>query len=187
MIVYTVHEPSTPAGAALEQADRVIFIKDGFAWLAAFPYTSVFWLLSHRLWVLAAGYVAVVAVIIAGMSWIAGMRDMGGLALLLLHLLLGFEGNGLRRWSLDRQGYRMVGVASGRTVEECERRFFDGWFGAAKARAGAEPVVAEAVNAGLQGTTGQQVSASLGDRLAATSAAVRDVVWPGLIHLNLAG
>ena len=44
-----------------------------------------------------------------------------------LNLLIGFEADTLRRWALDRSGWRMLGSVSGRTVAECERRFFDGW------------------------------------------------------------
>ena len=44
-----------------------------------------------------------------------------------LNLLIGFEADALRRWALDRKGWQMLGSVSGRTVDECERRFFDGW------------------------------------------------------------
>ena len=44
-----------------------------------------------------------------------------------LNLLIGFEADTLRRWALDRKGWHMLGSVSGRTVDECERRFFDGW------------------------------------------------------------
>ena len=169
MIVYTVHGPGELAGASIDQAERLVFVKDGFAWLAAFPYTTAFWLLSHRLWIFALGYAAALAVIGGVMILYPVARTPGGLALVLLHLALGLEGNGLRRWSLGRQGYRMVGVASGRSVEECERRFFDGWFSATKLREGGVVAATGSPIAVSPGAVGLTATTSLADRLAATT------------------
>jgi hypothetical protein len=47
--------------------------------------------------------------------------------LLALNLLLAFEGDTLRRWTLNRRGWRMLGAANGRNRNECERRFFEAW------------------------------------------------------------
>jgi hypothetical protein len=50
-----------------------------------------------------------------------------GLAVLALNLLIGFEADTLRRWTLARRGWRTLGAVSGKTAAECERRFFDAW------------------------------------------------------------
>ncbi len=42
-------------------------------------------------------------------------------------LIVGFEGNGLRSWRLERKGYVYLASVAGRSLEECERRFFDAW------------------------------------------------------------
>ena len=41
--------------------------------------------------------------------------------------LIGLEAGTLRRWSLARRGWTTLGTVSGRTQEDCERRFFDMW------------------------------------------------------------
>jgi hypothetical protein len=42
-------------------------------------------------------------------------------------LIVGFEGNSLRRWQLERKGYVFLASVAGKGFEECERRFFDAW------------------------------------------------------------
>jgi hypothetical protein len=37
------------------------------------------------------------------------------------------EADTLRRWSLERRGWRTLGTVSGKKTAECERRFFDAW------------------------------------------------------------
>jgi hypothetical protein len=46
---------------------------------------------------------------------------------LALQFLLGFEAGDIRRWTLERKGYRMVGLAGGGNLEEAERAFFSRW------------------------------------------------------------
>src|SRR3546814_4716129 len=48
---------------------------------------------------------------------------------LAMQLFLGVSANDIRRWTLERQGYRDIGVAAGRTLEEAERDFFRRWTG----------------------------------------------------------
>ena len=50
-----------------------------------------------------------------------------GYAVLALNLIVGFEADSLRRWTLDRRAWRQIAVVTGRSSEECERRFFDTW------------------------------------------------------------
>ncbi len=50
-----------------------------------------------------------------------------GLAAFALNVLIGFEADTLRRWGLERRGWHTIGTVSGKTADECERRFFDGW------------------------------------------------------------
>ena len=58
MVTYTVHERSDETGNITDRADKVLFVKEGFGWVALlFP---VLWLLYHRLWLVLAGFIAVV-------------------------------------------------------------------------------------------------------------------------------
>jgi hypothetical protein len=134
MIVYTVHEPEPHAQSLEERADDIVFVKEGFTWWGFL--LGPLWLLFNRLWfefiaaLLLSG--AAAAVLVA-----AGMRDEApGLANLLIMLIVGFEGNDLKRWRLDRKGYAFLASVAGRDFEECERRFFDAWLPYAAGRSG---------------------------------------------------
>ncbi len=125
MTTYTVHESPDPAADRIDRAESLVFIKDGFSWLAAL--FAPLWLIVHRLWWPLLGYV-----LISGafqlMTHVAGFDQRWmGLAGLALNLLVGFEADTLRRWGLERRGWHTVGTVTGRNASECERRFFDGW------------------------------------------------------------
>lgn len=113
---YTVH---------LGDQDRIEdaqFVPDRWAWLGlAF---GPLWLAYHRLWISAALCVILfVAISAFGIS--QGMNP-GAASMLstLLNVAIGFEGNSLRRWRLERKGERVVAVIAARSVEEAETRFF---------------------------------------------------------------
>jgi hypothetical protein len=125
MLTYTVHEPPDPPADRIDRAESLVFVKDGFAWLALL--FAPLWLIAHRLWWALAGYVLLaVALQLAAR---AAPLDPGwaGLAGFAVNLLLAFEADTLRRWSLERRGWRSIGTVTGRTTAECERRFFEAW------------------------------------------------------------
>jgi hypothetical protein len=125
MQTYTVHEPPTAPADRVDRAEGLVFIKDGFSWGAAL--FGPLWLLAHRLWWPLIGYIATYGAIEAvRLTRIVDQRWIG-LCLLALNLLLAFEGDSLRRWTLNRRGWRMLGAANGRNRNECERRFFEAW------------------------------------------------------------
>ncbi|HLF21444.1 MAG TPA: DUF2628 domain-containing protein [Aestuariivirga sp.] len=116
MAIYSVHSrPGAPA-------EDSIFVKEGFAW-AAFFFTLL-WALWHRMWIVAAVAFSATAAIAAAASWLALGDLTVNLASLAVSLILGFEGNDLRRWSLARRGCREIGMAAGRDLGEAELRFF---------------------------------------------------------------
>ena len=85
------------------------------------------WLIFHRMWI---EFVVLLLVYIALQLAFGG--DPQGQALiawagLAIGVLLAFEGNDLRSASLERRGYRFVGVASGRDRVDAERSFFARW------------------------------------------------------------
>ena len=48
----------------------------------------------------------------------------GGVIEAVVALVMGFEGNNLRRWVKARRGWREVGTVSGRRLADAERAFF---------------------------------------------------------------
>lgn len=156
MITCTVHERESENKDIAARADGIVFVREGFAWLALlFP---VIWLLYHRMWLVLVCFLAIVFALsvpfaAAGLpEWLGTLLSFG------LSLLLALEGNDLRRWSLARRGFQTVDVTAGRDREECERRFFDGWLmrqraqGNAKTVAPAGPVPKQQASRDLPGS-----------------------------------
>jgi hypothetical protein len=122
MRTYTVHEPPSPPADRIDRAEKLVFIKEGFSWIAAF--FGPLWMLAHKLWW------ALLAYVLLSGSLQLFTKATGvdtALVMFAVNLLVGFEADTLRRWALDRKGWRMLGTVSGRNTEEAERRFFDGW------------------------------------------------------------
>jgi hypothetical protein len=44
--------------------------------------------------------------------------------MVLVHLLFALEANGLRVWTLERNGYRLTGIVQGHNIEDAEIRYF---------------------------------------------------------------
>jgi len=125
MLTYTVHEPPSPPPDRIDRAEGLAFVKDGFSWTAAL--FAPIWLIVHRLWWPLLGYVVLsglVELLRLGTALDPGWMTLAAVA---LHLLIGFEADTLRRWGLERRGWRTVGSATGKNASECERRFFDMW------------------------------------------------------------
>ena len=103
MLTFTVHEPPNAPPDRIDRAESLVFIKDGFGWVAAL--FAPIWLLVHRLWwpllgfiVLSGGFELIKRVTGVDQRWV-------GLAMLALNLLIGFEADTLRRWALERRGW----------------------------------------------------------------------------------
>jgi hypothetical protein len=69
----------------------------------------------------------VIALLTVPFVLVSGGEQWLALAFTLLHLLIGFEAGSLRRWTLDRKGWRYVASVTGRSTADCERRFFEEW------------------------------------------------------------
>jgi hypothetical protein len=141
MKVYTVHERGAPADQQqhgtdtlrlgqtpadrVDRAEQLIFIGDGFSWLTA--ELPPLMLIAHQLWTGLAIYAAALAAVIA-LLWSAGAAPGWiVLAVLALHVIFGFEFNELRRSALDAKGWSNIGTVTGKSRDECERRFLDSW------------------------------------------------------------
>jgi hypothetical protein len=125
MSVYTVHEPPRRAGAAAADVERFAFVRDGFSWWA-FLFAPL-WMLRHRMWLVLLGYVLVAGAIEIPVRMSGGPVLATSLIGILLGLLVGLEAGTLRRFTLNRRGWKNLGVVSGDDLEDAERRFFDAW------------------------------------------------------------
>ena len=106
MRIWTVHQRPAMTG----KPARTVMVREGFSWLAAlFP---LFWFLAKRLWIAAALYFALATLL--GFVLPAGISPW---AMIALQILTGFEARNLQRWTLERRGFRLMGVVQGRDEE----------------------------------------------------------------------
>ena len=125
MTVYSVYEPGTEVPDIAVRADRLAFVKEGFSWPALL--VPALWLIYHRMWI----ELILFVVAFAALQWVFGMDSQGqalfGWASLALFVLFAFEANDLRTAALERRGYRLAAVASGRDCADAELSFFRTW------------------------------------------------------------
>jgi len=128
MAVYTVHEPPRNDRHrdedALARTTRFAFVRDGFHFWA-FLFGPL-WMLRHRLWLEFIAYCVGAAGLTFALNRL-GVPGAAAPAALLLALLIGMEASSLRRWKLSRRRFANLGVVVGDSLEDAERRFFDGW------------------------------------------------------------
>jgi hypothetical protein len=141
MIIYTVHEPQRPGQTIEARADSIQFVKEGFT-IWGFLFGPL-WLLYNRLWLAFILTLVVMAGLAAALVELDFRNQAPGIVDLLASLIIGFEGNNILRWGLQRKGYTLLGSVVGRSRLECERRFFDAWLphAAGKAAAAGTPLM----------------------------------------------
>jgi hypothetical protein len=125
MRVYSVHEPPVRGLDPLPDAERFVFVRDGF-YFRAFLFAPL-WMLWHRMWLVLAGYVLVSAVLETVLVVVGATPTDVLIVALLISFLVGLEASTLRRFTLNRRGWRNVGIVSGDDLEDAERRFFEAW------------------------------------------------------------
>lgn len=124
--VFLVMAPPQPDGPDPEwEAERMVFIKDGFSVPALI--VPVLWLFWHRMWLPLLAYVGYMVVISAVELGFGNL--VSGIIAAGCTLLFALEANNLRRWSLGAKGWRLVGEAVGRNRNEAEFLFFRDWAG----------------------------------------------------------
>jgi Protein of unknown function (DUF2628) len=125
MSVYTVYAPPLRAADTAPNPERFVVVRDGFS-IWAFLFAAL-WMLWHRMWLVLLLYLVIGGVIEAALRY-AGFSDWVLVAVAVaLSFLVGAESSTLRHFTLERRGFRTVGVVSGDNLEMAERRFFDAW------------------------------------------------------------
>lgn len=127
VVAYTVHEPEEPASDPLERAESLVFVQDGMNWMALF--FAPIWLLVHRMWIPLVGYIVATAAIGTVLELIGLNPTWVTIAVLGINLIVALEADSMRRWVLERKGWKMIDTVSGANTRECERRFFERWVG----------------------------------------------------------
>ncbi len=140
MTVYTVHQPPARSDDLEAEADRFVFVRDGF-YLWAFVLAPL-WMLRHRLWLVLLVYVAGAVALQTGLWLIGASGGIKFLVFALLSLLIGIEAASLRRWTLGRRKWKNLGVVVASDLESAERRFFDTWVARETPRFGGLPPAA---------------------------------------------
>ena len=125
MAIYTVHEPPSRIGAAAPDPERYVFVRDGFSFWA-FVFGPL-WMLRHRMWLVLLLTIVVSLALDAAIRFAGASAFVIGCVGFLLSLLIGLEASSLRRFTLQRRGWRYAGVVAGEDREAAERRFFDTW------------------------------------------------------------
>jgi hypothetical protein len=127
MAIYTVHQPPLKRDEERRGPDRFRFVRDGF-YFWAFLFGPI-WMLYRRLWLVLLGYIVVGVVLHVVLFLVGAPPGAMVAAQFLLAILIGLEAGTLRRWTLQRRGWRNLGVVAAHRAEEAERRFFDTWEG----------------------------------------------------------
>jgi len=125
MAIYTVHQPPLRKRNSAPDPERFLFVRDGFSFWA-FLFGPL-WMLRHGMWLVLLGYIAVAVAVQAAMHVTGVSAGSAAFAGFLLALLIGMESGTLRRFTLGRRGWQVVGTVVGGDREEIERRFFNAW------------------------------------------------------------
>ncbi len=137
MKTYLVFEPAE-GGRDAAAADRVVFLREKFRWLALI--FGPFWLLWNCLWLAFFVWLAAILVL-AVAAYIVGLNEEAAAPLMWLPtLLVAFEGTELLRRKLIRRRYREAGVTVAADLEDAERRYFANWQGSVPVVAAKPPV-----------------------------------------------
>ena len=132
MPTYTVHAPPPRQGQSADP-ERFVFVRDGFHFWAF--VLAPLWLLVKRLWLVFVLYVILTGVLMVALKLAHAPATAQLVVDAGVALLVGFEAATLRRWTLGRRHWQMLGFVVGEDKEMAERRFYAEWV----KRAGATP------------------------------------------------
>lgn len=133
MPTYTVHEPQPPSSDVDDRATALVFVKEGFAWFAFL--TPALWMLFHRLWRGLLLYFVVAIGAVTLVQLLTQNANAVGWTGFFINLAFGFEARNIHRWALSAGKYTLIGIVTGRDLEDAERRFLTEWLPVAQAQA----------------------------------------------------
>ncbi|MBX2804883.1 MAG: DUF2628 domain-containing protein [Hyphomicrobiales bacterium] len=130
MQTYTVYEKRVASDNMNERATDLVFVREGFVYLALF--IPALWLLFHGLWRGLLLYLALSIGLVVALTELGVTDQIVGFGGLVINLIFAFEARDIQRAAIERKGYNMRAVVSGRSLEECERRFIAEWLPVAR-------------------------------------------------------
>ena len=138
MKIYSIFEPAS-GPVRLDDPRSVIFLKEGFGWPAMI--VPLPWMLYHRMWLAAAVYAGLSAVV-GFLGQMFGANEAPAAIIGFgFGLIVAFEANGLRRWYLQRSGYRHVASVAEKNLPLAEARYFAGRSAMPQAQTPVQPSV----------------------------------------------
>jgi hypothetical protein len=124
-IVCSVHERADHDVNVITRAEELVFLREGFSLpVALLPPIG---LAVRGAWLALGLYLVLAFAVLALLGAVGASGGLAAIVLVILGLIFAFEGPAIERWRMQRQGWNEIGVVSGADIEECERRFFDGW------------------------------------------------------------
>ncbi|MFA6264254.1 MAG: DUF2628 domain-containing protein [Pseudolabrys sp.] len=125
MPTYTVHEPPLRKNESVTNPERFAFVRDGFHfWAFLVP---PLWFLFKRLWLALLLYIVISVALEFALAFAHVPSSMRIAAELIFALVIGFEASIIRRWTLQRRGWKTLGFVVAEDEEMAERRFFAAW------------------------------------------------------------
>jgi hypothetical protein len=116
MAIFVAMEPPDGGG---DEAERMLLVRDGFAWLAFF--FPPLWLLWHLLWAEALLVFALFGALSA-LGEVEGFGLAAPLLMVLVSIYVGLEGQALRLAALRRRGWREWGVVEADSADDADAR-----------------------------------------------------------------
>lgn len=125
MQTYTVYEKRVASEDLNERAEELVFIREGFVFLALLA--PALWFLLNRLWRGLLLYLLLSTGLVFALMELGAGDQVVALAGTVLNLIFAFEARDIQRASYERSGYVLKAVVSGRNLAECEQRFIGEW------------------------------------------------------------
>jgi hypothetical protein len=122
MALYSLHLPHDIPSDAVQAAEKLRVVKDGFSWAAfIFPLP---WLLINRLWLWSIVFIAASLLLAFAAMALGTSESVLFPSMLLLSLFIGLEAGRLKSEGLIKRGYSQVASLIARNREEAELKFF---------------------------------------------------------------
>jgi hypothetical protein len=121
MRIYSVYLPA--GGDEKTRLEKAVLVKEGFSWPALF-FSWVF-LAFTRMWIVLGLYSVLLAAAAMLCALLKAPSQITFLVFAGLALVLAFEANALRGWTLSRRGYTFQGVVTGANLMQAEEKLFE--------------------------------------------------------------